>query len=136
MFLPSTAVIVIQVTQKSHRHSMKHKYPYKVLKYFSYSAGYNCTAIAIRSQIHFMPSTRSPTKWVREESSVPFKFEISHFLVSVQKHRTVIFPSRTDLPNKQRKVRRDSSPKLCYNYLFFLRDPNAQLRVASLLTDT
>lgn len=128
VFLPSTAVIAIQLTQKSH--SMKHKCPYKVLKYFSYSTGYNCTATAIRSQMHFMPNTRSPTQWVRE---VPFKFEISHFLVSVQKHRTVIFPSRTDLPNKQRKVRRDSSPKLHHNHLYFLRDPNAQIRVASLL---
>lgn len=133
VFLPSTAVIAIQLTQKSHRHSMKHKYPYKVLKYFSYSTGYNCTARAIRSQMHFMPNARSPIQWVRE---VPFRFEISDSLLSVQKHRTVIFPSRTYLPNRQRKVRRDSSPKLCHNYLFFLRDPNAQLIVASLLTDT
>ena len=136
VFLPSTAVIAIQLTHKSHRHSKKHKYPYKILKYFSYPTGYNCTARAIRSQMHFMPNTRSPTQWVREEPSVPFKFEISHFPVPVQKHRIVIFPSRPDLPNKQRNVRRDSSTKLCHNYLCFIRDPNAQLRVAALLTDT
>jgi hypothetical protein len=100
VYIPSTSVIAIQQTQKGHRHSMKHKYPYKVLEYFSYSTGYNCTARAIRSQLHFMPNTRSPTQLVREEPSIPFKFEISHFLGSVQIHHVQIFEKTTKGPKK------------------------------------
>jgi hypothetical protein len=100
VFIPSTSVIVIQQTQEGHRHSMKHKYPYKVLEYFSYSTGYNCTARAIRSELHFMPNTRSPTMWVREQPSVPFKFEISYCLVSVQIHHAQIFEQTTKGPRR------------------------------------